>query len=68
MVSEDSDSIGSVLPPIHRCRQLCDGIKPLMSEVITCCHPLYALSKLLEIFPFRSLQRICPEKRDNHFE
>jgi hypothetical protein len=35
MVSEDSDSIGSVLPPIHRCRQLCDGIKPVTSEMIT---------------------------------
>ena len=68
MVSEDSDSLGAVFPPIHRCRQLCDSIKPFTCKVVALRHPFYTLSKLLKVFPFRCLERIGFEKRDNHFK
>lgn len=68
MVSEDSDSFGAVFPPIHRCRQLCNSVKPFTCEVIALRHPFYALSKLLEVFPFCSLEGISSEKRNNHFK
>jgi hypothetical protein len=68
MVSEDSDSLGTVFSPIHRCRQLCDSIKPLTCKVVALRHPFYALSKLLEVFPFCGLEGIGFEERDNHFK
>lgn len=68
MVSEDSDSLGSVFPPIHRCRQCCDSFEPLVGEVIALCHPLHTLSELLEIFPFCGLKWIGSEKRDDYLE
>jgi hypothetical protein len=68
MVSEDSDSLGAVFPPIHRCRQLCDSIKPLTCKVVALCHPFYALSEFLEVIPFRRLQRMFFKERDDDFK
>ena len=68
MVSEDSDSLGTIFSPIHRCRQLRDSIEPLTCKVVALRHPFYALSKLLEVFPFCGLEGIGFEERDNHFK
>ena len=68
MVSEDSDSLGAVFPPIHRCRQLCDSIKPFTCKVVALCHPFYALSEFLEVIPFRRLQRMFFKELDDDFK
>lgn len=68
MVSEDSNPVGAVFPPIHRRRKLSDCFQSLWSEVIVGSHPLHTLCELFKVFPFCGLQRMLLEKRDDDLE
>lgn len=68
MVSEDSNPVGSVFPPIHRRGKLSDYFQPILRKVVVGSHPLHTLRELLEVVPFRSLQWMLTKKRDYDLE